>query len=362
MKKLILLSLLIACYSCSNDDDDVDTSNLEEENIQLSNFSIISEDDEAFYEYQFKEASQDAFEINLTTQEGISRQSFLVHRNESIFGFYGQGNALIKDFKTEQLRFVDDFGGQAGEERLSTRNDDQTLAILYSLVNTNQFFVRVIDVLSTMQFEIPLGELSLNSSLFVQGDDVFIVHNDGNQSSLFRVSKSAQTLVEQITIDAVTSGLVFSDANSILLFDFSGSYREYSLDDLHMIATGTSSFVPDNSVTFKYRDGVIYSQFQYPQPNFFSIGPAAYNLEATSESIIDVATIFNEYLSINEDTLSIQPVHFDFDTENDVWIVAFQAQDDLNISRFGYFIINQAGDILSEASLERLPWTVIVHN
>ncbi len=360
MKKLFIYSLLVFIFSCSNDDDVV--VNSENENVTLSNFSIISEDNEAFYEYQFEEASQLGIENNLTTQEGINRQAFLIHRNESVFGFYNQGNALIKDFSTEQLRFVDDFGGQAGEERIAARNDTETLAILYNIANTNEIYVRVIDVLTTTQFDIALGTLSTVLQLFVKEDTVYVVHNEQNQSTVFTVNKTTQSLGEEILLDGPTSGLVFTDTSSILLFDFSGNYSEYTIDGLEFIRQGNSNFIPDNAVTAKYRNGVVYSQFPYPQPNFFSVGPAAYNLNAGTEVTIDVAAIFTEYTTLDANTESLRPVHFDYDVSNDLWIVAFEAETNTGASRYGYFVINEAEEILSETALPRLPWTVIVHN
>lgn len=360
MKKLLLYSLLVLLLSCTNDDDI--TTIAQDENVQLSNFSIISFDDEAFYEYQFETSSQQGIDINLTTQEGINRQTFLIHRNESVFGFYNQGNALIKDFSTEELRFVDDFGGQPGEERIAARNDNQTLAVLYTIEGTNEYYVRVIDVAQTTQFDIALGTLSVTAQLYVQGNTVYVVHNEDNQSTLFKIDKALQSLEEELLLDTPISGLVFTDTASILLFDFSGNYLEYAIDDLEFIREGTSSFVPDNSVTAKYRNATIYSQFQYPQPNFFAIGPAAYNLNAGNESFLDVASIFNDYIGENTDTSTIQPVHFDYDVVNNVWIVAFTAEETSGTPRFGYFVINETGQILSENVLPRLPWTVIVHN
>lgn len=360
MKKYLIYSLLGLLLSCSNDDDAAQV--LDNENIQLSNFSIISFDDEAFYEYQFDTSSQQGIDLNLTTEEGIERQTFLIHRNESVFGFYNQGNVLIKDFSTENLRFVDDFGGQPGEQRISARNDTQTVAILYTIEGTNEYFVRVIDVLQTTQFDIALGTLSITAQLYVQGDTVFVVHNEENQSTLFTIDKLTQSLGEELVLNTAISGLVFTDATSILLFDFSGNFMEYSLDGLDFIQEGASSFVPDNGVTSKHRNGTIYAQFQYPQPNFFAIGPAAYTINTGEAAIIDVAAIFNEYATINIDTVTIQPVHFDYDVLNNVWIVAFQAEETSGMSRYGYFVINETEEILSETALPRLPWTVIVHN
>ena len=58
----------------------------------------------------------------------------------------------------------------------------------------------------------------------------------------------------------------------------------------------------------------------------------------------------------------MQPVHFDFDTVNNVWVVAFQAEDEQEVSRYGYFVITTAGEIIQENPLERLPWSVVVYN
>lgn len=360
MKKLLLYGVLGLLLSCTNDDDT--TTIAQDENVQLSNFSIISFDNEAFYEYQFETSSQQGIDINLTTQEGIDRQVFLIHRNQSVFGFYNEGNVLVKDFSTEQLRFVDDFGGQPGEERISARNDTQTVAILYTLEGTNEYYVRVIDVVETTQFDIALGTLSAAAQLYVEGDSVYVVHNSANIATLYTIDKTTQSLEEQLQVGNPVSGLLFTDTSSFLLFDFSGNYTEYDADGLGVISEGVSNFVPDNNVTAKYQEGIIYSEFQYPQPNFFSIGPAAYNLANNTQVTIDVASIFTDYITLNPETTTLQPIHFDFDVTNQMWIVAFTAQHETNGERYGYFVINEGGQILWETALPRLPWTVMVHN
>jgi len=360
VKKYIIYGIIALFISCSIDDDFQDQGF--NENLELSNFSIVSFDDDAFYEYRFDGDTQEDIEFNLTTQQGISRQSFLIHRNESVFGFYGPGNAVVKDFETNELFFVDDFGGEPGEQRITARNDNETLGIVYTFENTDEHFIRVIDVDLNAQFQIFLGNFGPDVSLFVKGDDLFIINNNQADSQLFIVSKTAGAVTQVLELDAPMSGIVFGENDTLFLFDFEGNYTEYSQSDLTFLSSGSTGFIPDNSVTHKYEDGVIYSQFQYTQPSFYSIGPAAYTLETGEERIIDVATIFEAYKLENQETVVIEPIHFDYDTVNDVWIVAFTAQNAALVERYGYFVINDTGEILRETALVRAAWTVTAYD
>ena len=157
------------------------------------------------------------------------------------------------------------------------------------------------------------------------------------------------------------SGIVFGGAQNIFVFNFSGQYKQYAIEDLMLISEGTSSFIPNDNVTFKYRNGLVYSQFEYPQPSFYAIGPEAYNLATGAGELIDIASIFNNYINDDSGTSEVQPVHFDYDVSKDVWIVAFVAQNESGTERFGYFVIDD-NEIVSETPLDRVPWTVMVHN
>lgn len=361
MKKFILYTLLVLGLSCS-DDEDVVTTEPEEEALLLSDFSIVSFDDDAFYEYRFDQNTQEATSLNLTEQQGIDRQVFFVHRNESIFGFYNQGNCFVKDFSANTIAFVDDFGGEPGEERITARNDNETLAILYTFPNSTNYFLRVIDIVSNFQFNVALGELGPAAKLYVKGENVYVVHNTDQNAQIQRISKENQSVENQMIFDNTVSGLVFGEAQDLFVFSFSGSFKRINASDLSEISTGVSSFVPSDSFTYKYRNGLVYSQFEYPQPNFYLAGPQAYNLETGEEIQVDIATVFDNYIGEQEDTFSVQPVHFDYDIANQVWIVAFTAQIEMEEERYGYFVINEAGEIVRETSLERIPWTVIAHN
>lgn len=358
LKKQFYFLAFIALISC-NADDDITTS--DNEALTLSDFSIISFDDEAYYEYEFNEITQDATEINLTAQEGISRQTFFVNRLESVFGFYNEGNALIKDFISEDLFFVDDFGGNPGELRLTSRNDNETVGIVYTFNGTDQLFLRVIDVVTSFQFELPLGDLSTESRLFVNGDMLYVLSNEANGATIIQIDKSSQTISNQLSLPTQQSSLVIID-DAFYAIDFSGNYTVYQATDFSVAATGSNSFIPANNTLFKERDGLIYSLFLYQQPSAFLFGPATYNLNDGTSNLVDIETTFNIYATENDDVASVTPVHFDYDTLNDVWIVAFVAQAENGNERFGYFVIDNAGSILQETDLPRLPWTVIVHN
>ena len=141
--------------------------------------------------YKRQELTQEALSFNLTEQQAIDRQVFLIHRNESVFGFYNQGNAFVKDFSTDQLFFVDDFGGEPGEERITARNDKETIGIVYTFPNSEEYFLRVIDAASSNRFNVPLGQLSVNVKLYVQDSSVFVISNAGailEETSLNRMS------------------------------------------------------------------------------------------------------------------------------------------------------------------------------
>jgi hypothetical protein len=362
LKKYFIYSILVLFLSCGDDEDSQEIQEQDQEELLLSNFSIISFDDEAFYEYRFNEGTQQALSFNLTEQQAIERQVFFVHRNESVFGFYNQGNAFVKDFSTDQLFFVDDFGGQPGEERLTARNDKETLGIVYGFPNSTEFFLRVIDISSSNRFNISLGELSVNTKLYVQGDAIFVIDNQGADSTLLKIDKNTQNITSSLDVGENLSGIVFGDDQNIFVFNFSGEFKQYAIDNLELINEGTSSFIPNDSFTFKYRNGVIYSQFEYSQPSFYAIGPEAYNLITGEEARIDIESIFNNYIANASDTSEMQPVHFDYDVSNDVWIVAFAAQNQEGEERFGYFVIDTDGEILRETPLDRAPWTVIVYN
>lgn len=359
MKKYLAYSILALFFACSNDDDDF---NLEEENIQLSNFSIVSFDDEAFYEYRFNEETQDGFSTNLTEEEGIPRFTFFTRRIDGVFGFYGPGSAAIKDFETEELNFVADLGGNPGEQRVTSTNDAATIGLIFTMQGTPNFFLRVFDVATSATFVVALGEVNEDVQLYIQGDTIFVINVEDNESRLIKIDRVSNIITQELSIDLNISGLIFGEQNDIFVFSATGDYRQFLIDDLTLLSENSSTFVPVNSVPSKYRDGVVYSQFEYPQPNFYAIGPAAYDLSTGDRTIIDVAPIFDNYIATNEGTAIIQPVHFDYDTEHEVWIVAFDVTNIDGSSRFGYFVINTAGEILSESPLERLPWTVVVYN
>ena len=157
-KRLIVLVLFIATllFSCSKDDVQ------ETENILDINLTIIGEDAQEVYQYDYESVNNEGTQINLSSQLGINNNYLTLREFEGSLSFYSFSNSAIsltqKNLATGSITSFPNFYTISAERSLVWGiNDGNSVYFgLYKPLGSTNLTLRVVSFADMQGFDISL--------------------------------------------------------------------------------------------------------------------------------------------------------------------------------------------------------------
>jgi hypothetical protein len=358
----LTINFLILCIGCSSDDT------LQEENREGVAITIIGEDLNAVYQYDYDSASDIGIQTNLSTELGISNNYLTLRQLNNTLSFFTYANNAIslfqKDLASGGIKTFPEFYGITDERSLiwGLNNETSVYFGLYKPFGSTNLALRIVDLGNFQGFDVSLefGIEQLFEPLYSDGR-LYITYRSGIGEYKIVVYDTDKDIISKtFEFGAVPPSILITDLgdvaiftrgenkNTLLeLFDSSNLIRikKMELELEQSLATG-----PINA----YLEGdKLYYQYAYTQPFQIVNGPAILDITTGNNTILNVLGIIND---LNEQNgFSIQPVIGQYLYSQNLFAISYAQLNEDEAALGGFILVGLDGNLLVHKSLNFVP-------
>ena len=371
-KRLIVLVLFIATllFSCSKDDVQ------ETENILDINLTIIGEDAQEVYQYDYESVNNEGNQINLSSQLGINNNYLTLREFEGSLSFYSFSNSAIsltqKNLATGSITSFPNFYTISAERSLVWGiNDGNSVYFgLYKPLGSTNLTLRVVSFADMQGFDISLefGIARLYEPLYDNGN-LFITYLTGGGSyKLVVYNADANAVVKTLEFGKEKPNFLITDLGNLAVFmqDGNGNTNLEMFDTINFLSisklllplpsciktTMVQPFEagPINGAIVKEK---LYYQYVYTQPFEIENGPAVLDLTSGDNTILDIVGLMNK---VNDDEgIIIRPLFGQYLSGINLFAISYALQNAVGEEIGGFLLVSIDGNLVTQRNLEFLP-------
>ena len=363
-KHLIVLVFFITTilFSCSN--EDVQEAN----EIQDFNLTIIGEDLQEVYQYDYESLNNTGTQINLSSELGIKNNYLTLREFEGSLSFYSFSNSAIsltqKNLATGRITDFPNFYTISAERSLVWGiNDENSVYFgLYKPLGSTNLTLRVVSLAEMQGFDISLefGIDRLYEPLYDNGN-LFITYLTGNENyKLIIYNADANAIVKTFEFGKEKPSFLITDLGNLAIFtqDGNGNTNLEMFDTLNFLSISTSIF----SMTQPFKVGPIngaivneklYYQYVYTQPFEIENGPAFLDLTSGDNRILDIIGLINK---VNDDEgIIIRPLFGQYLSDINLFVISYALQNAIGEEIGGFLLVSLDGNLVVQRNLAFLP-------
>tara|TARA_R110002074_G_scaffold149035_7_gene301350 strand:- start:20952 stop:22082 length:1131 start_codon:yes stop_codon:yes gene_type:complete len=363
-KRLIVLVLFIATllFSCSKDDVQ------ETENILDINITIIGEDAQEVYQYDYESVNNEGTQINLSSQLGINNNYLTLREFEGSLSFYSFSNSAIsltqKNLATGSITSFPNFYTISAERSLIWGiNDGNSVYFgLYKPLGSTNLELRIVSFADMQGFDISLefGIARLYEPLYDNGN-LFITYLTGGGSyKLVVYNADANAVVKTFEFGKEKPSFLITDMGNLAVFmqDGNGNTNLEMFDTLNFLSISNSVFSmaqpfeagPINGAIVKEK---LYYQYVYTQPFEIENGPAVLDLTSGDNTILDIVNLMNK---VNDDEgIIIRPLFGQYLSGINLFAISYALQNAVGEEIGGFLLVSIDGNLVTQRNLKFLP-------
>ena len=348
--------------SCSID------SEQETENIQDFNLTIIGEDLQEVYQYNYESRNNAGTQINLSSELGIKSNYLTLREFKGSLSFYSFSNGAIsltqKNLATGKITSFPDFYTTSAERSLVWGiNDENSVYFgLYKPLGSTNLALRVVPFADMQGFDISLefGISKLFEPLYDNGN-LFISYLTGSGNyKLLVYNIKVKAVVRTFDFGKKKASFLITDLGDLAVFtqDASNGTNLELFDTLNFISI--ANFWLSNSLAFAAGpiNGAIvneklYYQYVNTQPFEIESGPAVLDLNSGDNMILDIVGLINK---VNEDEeISIRPLFGQYLTGINLFAISYALKNQVGEEIGGFLLVCIDGDLVVQRNLEFFP-------
>ena len=359
---ILVLFAAIILFSCSND-------NIQEtENIQDFNLTIIGEDLQDVYQYDYESVNNTGTQTNLSSELGIQNNYLTLREFEGSLSFYSFSNNAIsitqKNLATGRITNFPNFYTISAERSLVWGiNDENSVYFgLYKPLGSTNLTLRVVSLAEMQGFDISLefGIDTLYEPLYDNGN-LFITYLTGNENyKLIIYNADANAIVKTFEFGKEKPSFLITDLGNLAIFtqDGNGNTNLELFDTLNFLSISTSIF----SMTQPFKVGPIngaivneklYYQYVYTQPFEIENGPAFLDLTSGDNRILDIIGLINK---VNDDEgIIIRPLFGQYLSDINLFVISYALQNAIGEEIGGFLLVSLDGNLVVQRNLAFLP-------
>ena len=348
--------------SCSID------SEQETENSQDFNLTIIGEDLQEVYQYNYESRNNAGTQINLSSELGIKSNYLTLREFKGSLSFYSFSNGAIsltqKNLATGKITSFPDFYTTSAERSLVWGiNDENSVYFgLYKPLGSTNLALRVVPFADMQGFDISLefGISKLFEPLYDNGN-LFISYLTGSGNyKLLVYNIKVKAVVRTFEFGKKKASFLITDLGDLAVFtqDASNGTNLELFDTLNFISI--ANFWLSNSLAFAAGpiNGAIvneklYYQYVNTQPFEIESGPAVLDLNSGDNMILDIVGLINK---VNEDEeISIRPLFGQYLTGINLFAISYALKNQVGEEIGGFLLVSIDGDLVVQRNLEFFP-------
>jgi len=363
---LYLCIIGILFLGCTNDDNlpDMDSE------VQLPNYSVIGENFQSVFQFNYDGTLDEGELFNLTTESNINREYLTLRQVSDLLTFFsfaaGSFSAVQRNYVTGQSTFLNEFYKISNERSVTWGANSENKLFLgyFSPEGSTNYGIRTINPATDEEIDL-IVEYNVN--------DVFEPLYYGNRLLITFLDQQSNYKLSVIDTDSndiirtfdfgklVPSILINKDGDMIIIRGNSASDYELTLYDLQSLEVMQEDQFSINRYFFA---GPIQSEASivneklyylnlYAQPAIIPFGPAIYDFITKENRIIDMPSIVQQVQE--EIGLDIELTAFDYNDKTNTFLMGYAKLVDTETLEGGIIIISEEGSLLRNTNLEFAP-------
>ena len=370
LKRNFLPFLALLFFSCSSDDSDNPVQE-EETEISASSFTVIGQDLENVYQFDYDASSDQGQLTNLTLEFNINRDYLTLREVEDLLSFYyfagGAFSLFTKDVRTgESTVYTDFFSNNPGQSVAWGINSKSNVYFgFFGPFGERNLGILDVEFVGDLGQDVAIDEDVdfVFQPLLFQNKIYFVYRNNQGEYKFTFYDTLNRTAGEILDFGNVPISFLFDEfgelaivkngADATLEFYDANSLEFLESRDLNF----NTAFSPGPVDGAVIKGNTLYYAFPYVQPAKFSAGPASFDLSAQENTVIDFLSIASEVEQ--ELGQSIGLTVQIYDAREDIFFVAYEVLD--QSARGGILQIGATGELVSNVATTFVP-TYIVRN
>ena len=353
------LLLLISCAKESSEEQSVDRS------IDLT---IIGEDLERVYQYDYNSETDEGFQTDLSNEIGITNYYLTLRQLEKKLFFFTLSNGAIslyeKDLITSGVTSYSEFFTITTERSLvwGLSNENSVYFGLYKPFGSTNLALHSFNLQTLKGFDIALefGIDQLFQPLYSDGKLV-ITYRTGNGEYKIVIFDTVKDNIAK-TFELVSSkpSILITEEGELAIFtkkDNENTVLElFDLNNLLSISQRELQFdqaFPTGPINGKLIGNKLYYEYSYPQPFSLAEGPAILDISNGSNTVLDLLGIIEKLNS--EKGLDIQPILGQYLPNENVFAISYVLPNGEISEPGGFLLISEDGKLRSQKNLNFVP-------
>lgn len=370
-KKGLGVLCLILSFSCAKDplpsEGDV--------NGQAITFVAIGEDAETVYQYRFNAATDTGTLSNLTQEQGIKNQYITIRQVGDVLSFYsfsGGNFTLVQlDVVTNTNRNFENFYQESDQRSILWGTDNASNAYMgfFAPQGSKNFGVLTIDLETGAEQELMVAEAIQNTyqPFYYQGK-LLLTYLDGTGDyQIAIVDTDTNTIQKRLYFGkSVPNILVNEDGDFAILQSEQGEQFSYAVYDalslepvLSRVFALRRYFFPGALKGRFIGDKLVYFS-AYVQPAFVPFGPAFFDFNADTETLVDMQGIVAQ---VEQDLQKgIILLTQGYDQGSGSYLIGYANKDTGTSLEGGVIVISLEGKLMKTLELPFVPTYFLSNN
>ncbi|MEO0573144.1 MAG: hypothetical protein AAF039_15660 [Bacteroidota bacterium] len=370
MKRFFLLFLVLLFFSCSTDDSNGPTQQKEIE-IPVANFTVIGQDLNNVYQFDYDAPSDQGLLQNLTQDFNINTNYLTLREVDDLLSFYffanGAFSLIVKDVRTgASATYTDFFANSPGRSvAWGINNETNVFFGFFGPFGTRDIGIQDVSLQNGATQDTPV-DVDIDfvfQPLLFNGKIYFVYRTNMGDYKFTFYDILTQSVGPILGFGAIPISFLVAQSGNLALIKngVDATLEIYDSDSLTLLETlplqFNTAFSPGPVDGAVFQDGILYYAFPFVQPAEFPEGPASFDTNTQENNLIDFFGIAD---SIEEGLgesigLTVQI----YDPFQNVFLVGYEVLD--QSARGGVLQISNEGNLISNVSTTFVP-TYFVRN
>ena len=367
LKKAIFFFGIIMLLGCSSDDEGPQ----EEQTVSIGDFTVIGEDADNVYLFDFNGNTEQGERTDLTAELNVTPNYLTLRETGDLLSFYffsqGAFSLVFRDIRTgASATYTDFFANSEGRSvAWGINNESNVLFGFFGPPGTRNFGIQDVDLRNFIGLDTAIDvDIDFVFQPVLFGNRAFFAYRNNNGDYKFTYYDLDQQVggpilnFEDVPISFLITA---SDDIAIIKNGFDASIEVYDPSSLALLEThplgfntGFSAGPVDGAV---FDGSVLYYAFPYVQPSKFAAGPALFDLEKQENQLLDFFGIADGVEQELGSTIGLTVQIYD--PLKEVFLVGYEILD--QSATGGVLQIDKGGELIANTVIDFVP-TYFIRN
>ncbi len=358
---LLVYSALI-CTACSSDNA------FQDENIEGIAITIIGEDLNTVYQYDYESATDLGIQTNLSTELGINNNYLTLRQLNNTMSFFTYSNNAIslyqKDLVSGGITTFPEFYGITSERSLiwGLNTEESVYFGLYKPLGSTNLALRVVGLADFEGFDVSLefGIDQLFEPLYSNGKLFMTYRSGGGDYKIVVYDTDQNKTIKNFEFGSTKPSILITDVGNLAVFTQNENENTFLelFDDANLLSLSKTELEFDQPfsagpINAALSDNKLYYQYTYPQPSQVEKGPAMLDISTGENTILDVLGIIDKVKE--ENGYVVKTLFGQYLSSKNIFAISFVLPNGTEAELGGFILVGLDGTVLAQKNLNFIP-------